>query len=578
MKSFWQIADVDENVVNAFTRNHAISDIVARMLYLRGVTTEQALHQYFSNNFENMSSPFLIDGMKQAAHLLFEAIENKQSILIYGDYDVDGVSAVSIVKLFLEHCDADVKYFIPNRMNDDYGMCVSSLEKCLTQNNYDLVITVDCGITSFKAIDFLNKIGLKTIITDHHLCMDELPNADAIVNPKLDVGSQHEFLCGAATAFKLVWATAQLLSEGSLVGKKFHKILESFIPIVAIATVADVMPLKGDNRLIVAKGITMLNDFDNLSYALQELIISSSLRNSKIITKDISFRIAPRINAAGRMLNADLVIQLLCSKNSDEAHYLTTKLESLNQQRRKICETVAEDVERCLLADPEFDKRSIFIAADSSWHKGVVGVVSSRMAEKYHRPVIILTMDESKTWIGSARSSGNIDIKLALDACSDLLIRYGGHRGAAGLAITNDNLHAFIQRLPRQISLQTSFQDPKKTIVIDGRVQHQDLNLKLAESFLKLQPFGEGNREPLILIEGLKVESKKVVGVNSRHLKLKFLSSTGKLLSGVYFNHGLDLSLLQRGILVDIVCFPTIFNQRGNSNIELNIEDLKIRG
>ncbi|MGL4854547.1 MAG: single-stranded-DNA-specific exonuclease RecJ, partial [Lentisphaeria bacterium] len=491
----------------------------ARLLSARGFDSLDAVDRFFHGSFVDMSSPFLIDGMKQAAILIANMVENNRKILIFGDYDVDGATATSIVYQILKSANANVHYFIPHRLDDGYGLSVENISKLYNDQFYDLVITVDCGITSFEAIDMIHKFGAKVIVTDHHLFVDHLPTPDVLVNPKLEPGTVYEDLCGAAVAFKLAWAVAQIISKTERVLPKFKDILTKCIPLAAIATVADVMPLKGENRLLVTKGLSMmLNNRSSLLPGLRQLITACHIDEGSMSSNDISFRLAPRLNAAGRMADANIVVDLLCSESDQQAIELARKLEQLNQERRILCEQVCDDVERCLLADPQFDQRHVFVAADKNWHKGVIGVVAARMAERYHRPVIIFSMDENDNWCGSARTSGDVDVKAALDDCSNLLIRYGGHRGAAGLAVKQENFHAFISKIEQAVGKRSDEDQPLHRLYIDAQAEHHYVDISLAEKLIDLEPYGEGNRRPLLLVQSLRLLKARTIGTNDRHL------------------------------------------------------------
>ncbi len=576
METIWELSKVNEQDVDDIVRQYGVHPVIGRLLAARGITADKELYRFFNGSFMDISSPFAIDGMKKAATMLAEAVANKQRILVFGDYDVDGTTATVIMLQLLRSLNADVDFFIPHRLDDGYGLSVDCAARLLQEKQPHLVVTVDCGITAFDAIAYFKSHGVNVVLTDHHLPVGELPRADVIVNPKLYPGIESENSCGAVVAFKLALAVAQIISGSDKVLPHLRQVMTGVIPLAALATIADVMPLCGENRLIVSKGLSMLRSSSQLQPGIRALLKNVGLENSPVSSTDIGFKIAPRINAAGRLADAGMVVKLLCAESDAVADSLVAELEDLNNYRRQLCEQVEGQVDQIIAATFNLDTCSALVVAGSDWHKGVIGVVAARATERYNRPVIIFTQDEDGVLCGSGRAVNDLDIKATLDSCADLLVRYGGHKGAAGLALKEEDLAEFTRRFQVAVSDGMTSQSLKRVISIDTEVEHDCLDMALAESMGQLEPFGEGNRKPMLLANGLSVANVRTVGAGDRHLKVRFATEYGTLIDAVGFSLGERFEEVKEARTIDVVFFPAINEWRGRRTLDLQIEDLRV--
>ena len=576
MKTVWKYPDVNQSQVSNIINRYNVHPVVANLLSTRGLTDDKLLHQFFYGEFKDISSPFVIKNMTGAATLVADAVKNNKKIVVFGDYDVDGTTATVIMLHLLKAMDANVDFFIPNRLSDGYGLSVESASHVIETYSPELVITVDCGITSFDAISHFRENGVNIVVTDHHLPVGgKLPDASFLINPKLDVGSTNEFLCGAAVAFKLGWGVAQIISNSNKVLPHLRQAIVEIIPLVALATVADVMPLIGENRLIVTRGLKMLADTDKLSPGLKALLQVLQLDKGVIHSSDIGFKIAPRINAAGRIADAKMVVDLLCAESDRTAHELVKELDDLNSYRRQLCEEVEREVDEQIAKEENLSTQPVIIAYGPNWHKGVIGVVAARATERYNRSVIIFTNDYEDVLCGSGRAVNGLDLKAILDDCSDMLVRYGGHKGAAGMGVKLENLAAFKKRFYEIAEKKSSDEEVTKVVKIDAEVEHNHLDMELAESIEGLEPFGEGNRKPMLLAKGLSVVNARTVGHDGRHLKIRFATEFGTIVDSVGFSLGERIEEVNNCHTLDVVFFPSVNEWRGRRTIDLQIEDFK---
>lgn len=577
METVWKMPNVDSGMVQTIINRYNVHPVVARVLVSRGLTDDKLLYQFFCGEFKDISSPFIIKNMKAAADLVAEAVKSGKKIVVFGDYDVDGTTATVIMLHLLKAMNANVDFFIPNRLSDGYGLSVESASHVMETLKPDLVVSVDCGITSFEAVTYFRRRDVTVVITDHHLPVGgRLPEADVLVNPKLEEGSASEFLCGAAVAFKLGWAVAQIISNSNRVLPHLRKAIVDIIPLVALATVADVMPLIGENRLIVTRGLKMLSESAKLSPGLRALLQALQLDNGLVHSSDIGFKIAPRINAAGRIADAKMVVDLLRAESDYDAQSLVKELDELNSYRRQLCEQVEQEVDFLIAQEEGLETLPAIIVYGKDWHKGVIGVVAARATERYNRSVIIFTNDYEDVLCGSGRAVNGMDIKSILDQCSELLVRYGGHKGAAGMGVTISNLPQFKKRF-YEIAVQKSCeQKVTKVIQVDAEVEHDFLDMSLATAIESLEPFGEGNRKPLLLAKGLSIVDARTVGHDNRHLKVRFVTEYGTMVDSVGFGLGERIEDLDNSITHDVIFFPSINEWRGRRTIDLQIEDFKV--
>jgi len=576
MKTVWRIADVDLSEASNLADKLGIHLVVARLLCARGLVSDEIVDKLFNDDFRSISSPFLIDQMSPAVDLVIKTIKSGERIVIFGDYDVDGTSATSILLRVLGKLCLKLDFYIPHRLDLGYGLSTGNAEKLIEDfPDVALIITVDCGITSFEGVDYLRQHDKQVIVTDHHLLAERLPDANFIVNPKLKPNTPYENLCAAAVAFKLAWGIVERISEPDPMPAVLIEELKKALPLVAMATVADVMPLNDENRLFVAKGLSMIRNGESTP-GVEALLNICGVNSSRITASDISFRLAPRLNAAGRMADAGVVIKLQTAESITEADKYARMLDSLNKKRRKCCEIVSAEATAQFKEESDYDTTPVIVLAGKDWHKGVIGVVSARLCEIYSRPVIVFSLDFNGVWSGSARSNNGVDLKQMLDNCSFLLERYGGHKCAVGLSVKQENLEKFKKRFKQEVLKSSGYSVPQHDVLIDCEVEHFYLEKRLAEDIATLEPFGAGNRKPLLLARRISVESIRCVGVENRHLKFHLVTEYGSSIEAVGFNLGKRLEEVKDAKMIDIVFFPNINTRRGKKVFELIIEDFRI--
>lgn len=559
-KSRWLIAHQDEEAVQKLSGDLGVSPLIARLLINRGITEKTTAHRFLNIESQNFYDPFLLDGMKITVDRIHQAIESKEKILVFGDYDADGVSSTSIMVSGLKSLGASVTYYVPNRFTEGYGPNVPAIEQARNAG-VSLVITVDTGISAHEVAEAARLMGLDYIVTDHHEPPPELPEAFAIINPKKP-GCPYPFksLCGAGVAFKVIHA---------LTGDIPYHLLD----LATIGTVADLMPLLDENRLLVTKGLRAIAS--TRRPGLQALMTVAGIQPQNITEEDIGFSIGPRINAAGRMDHANPAIELMLAETMEEALPLAQSLDDYNHERKKVVEEIAR--EASLLADglPEHLK-NVLVIAKEHWHEGVVGIACSRVVEANFRPTIVLSIDpETGLAKGSARSIEGFDIFKALSKCRDLLLHFGGHEMAAGMTLEKENLPLLAERL-NAIALETLKEEDFIPINhIDESCSISDISIPFLESLQKLAPFGMGNAKPRFAIEGVQIGEIRQIGSKKDHLKILFKEDKSTL-DGVAFRKGGLFHQIDPESPISVVGELSINEWNGFRKPQMMIDDLKI--
>ena len=520
----WKLSgEIDENKVNEIRNRHALPKPVALYFVSRGIESEE-IPGFLNPKLGNLSDPYRFPGIKDACARLWQAIANRESILIHGDYDTDCITASALLALVLRQNGATVHSFIPHRFDDGYGFTPESLDKALEAfGPCGVLVTVDCGITSCEAVDEAIKRGIDVIVTDHHESGTELPKALAVINAKVHPELEDlQLLSGAGAAFKLSHAFIKYGREKNLGG--FHTHLEEVLDYVALGTVADIVPLLGENRIMVKFGIEILRK--QLRPGVRALIESSKLR-SELSPSDITFRMAPRINAAGRVGDANVALQLLESSNIVEAYDCAVQLESFNRVRQEkeqeIYQEACEQIERNLAWQSPYS----LLVAGRDWHQGVIGIVASRLARDYNRPTIVLTIQGENAY-GSGRSVPSLNLVEVLSQTSHLLERYGGHPMAVGVGLKAEKIADFFEAMDQEIRKQLSSSDLESYISYDGEIQLRDLSGDFFEYLGKLGPFGHSNPKPVFRFNELHVARCNAVG-GGAHTRGTLISRDGEI-------------------------------------------------
>ena len=542
----WIIPTPDPDTVAELASALKLRPVTARVLAGRGLTDPDVAWRLLNPSLEALHSPYLLAGMDVAVSRLHQAIKQKEKILIYGDYDVDGTTSIVILKKAIELAGGTAAFHVPHRLREGYGMRTEVIERA-AQTGVKLIISVDTGIRAGPVVLAARELGIDTIITDHHLPEEELPPAVAVLNPsRRDCHYPEKILCGAGVTFKLVQA---LLGSLGWPPEKLERMLKSFLKLVAVATVADVVPLIGENRVIVKYGLQGLDRVNNPGLrALLE--VSGLLKGHAPSARQVAFQIAPRINAAGRMAHAEDVIRLFLTSDPAEAKVLAEQLHSLNQERQQTeAEIVARVLEQCA-NEPVTDEQCALVFAGANWHRGVVGIVASRLVERFCRPVFVLGEEDGEL-SGSGRSIPAFHLVDALESMPELFSRFGGHKQAAGLTLAGKDLAEFRLRLNAYACARLTPADFVPQLALDTTARFDELDDQAAEELLSLAPFGFGNPAPLLGVYGAQVGVGATL-LKERHLKVE-LRQNGRRLVMNGWNMGARQSELAAGASIDAV-------------------------
>ncbi len=549
-----------------FAKFPNLSPLVVQILYNRGFTRRKEIEDFLAHRWID-DDPFSLKGMATAVERLSAAIIKQEPIAVYGDYDADGVTATALMIHLLTALGARVRAYIPNRFDEGYGLNKEALAE-LAGQGLKLVLTVDCGIRSVEEVAYGNSLGLDLIITDHHHVGREVPPALAAINPKQpDCAYLFKELAGVGLAYKL--------AQGLLRDEKLSAYLQAdlqaddFLDLVALGTVADLAPLYGENRKLVSQGLRQLNT--SLRPGLKALMQAAELKSNRISSGTIGFVIGPRLNAAGRLDSALAAYRLLMAQNELEAIHLAGQLDLQNQERQKLTRETVEAARQVILADDV--QRPLYFISRSDFNPGVVGLAASRLTEEFYRPTLVAEQGAHFTK-GSARSIAEFHITEALDQCSDLLERYGGHAAAAGFTVKNENVPALHARLLRLAAQQLDVTDLRPTISIDGEVNLRGVSPDLVEAIADLRPFGYGNPTPCFVTRQLTVRHKRTVGQEGHHLRL-VLHDGRRSWPAIAFRQSDWADKLTVSQQIDVV-YNLEFNEwNGQRQLQLNIKDLR---
>ena len=571
-----------------------LESATARILAARGYDTAEKARIFLSKENTLMYDPFLLKDMDKAVSRIMSALDGGEKITVYGDYDVDGVSAVSVLYLYLKSIGAEVDYYIPNRAGEGYGINNAALDKLKAQGT-SLIITVDTGITAIDETEYLNSLGMSLVVTDHHGCHESLPNACAVVNPRRE-DDQYPFkeLAGVGVVFKLVTALEFTIQENRIFGGDdglpsaqryarmgeckesdfLEKVCMGYIDLVTLGTISDVMTLTDENRLICAMGLSIIENTPRLGL-LALMDYADGMKNRryakkrKVSASYIGFTVAPRINAAGRIADASLGVELFATDSRERADEIAAELCELNVQRQTEENRIATEALELAKQVHDFENDPVLVLASEEWHHGVIGIVSSRLTEKFNIPSILISVEDG-VGKGSGRSIKGFNISDALAQCSDLLIRYGGHELAAGLTIDVEQIEAFRNRINEYARSVMSGDNSDVVLEIDAEVDCEDINLKLAQEISCLEPCGVGNPQPVLLSRGLKVVTAESIG-DGKHSKFVLGGKTALM-----FGTSLDEADIQEGDTVDIVFKIDINEFRGVRTEQMLISDIRL--
>lgn len=560
----WLLNRTNPEYVEYVARLASVSLPLAQVLINRGLKTSEQLDAFLNPSLEKLSDPNDLPDMRIAAARIQTARQRGERILVCGDYDADGVSATAILIEAFRALGIPADFFIPHRVLHGYGFGAAGVERAKNRDA-GLIVTVDCGISAFDTVALSNSFGIDVIITDHHEPVKTndnsefaRPDAVAVINPKLLNGDTHlKHLCGAGVAFKLV----QALFDNRI--DAVHHLLD----LAAIGTSADVVPLVGDNRIFVREGIRLIQE--NARIGIRALKEAAGLKLDFFKPSFLPYVLIPRINAAGRVDDASVVVSLFTTTSEDEAREHARSLQALNARRQDIEEIVLNEAEAQLSAQAE--GRGPILLAGDGWHPGVIGIVASRVADRYFRPVFVFSLDHGIA-IGSARSIPSFNLYQALSECSSLLTRFGGHKQAAGLSLPVAQLPEFQTRMTEIMSTMLTDDDFLRAIEIDAALNMSDIRFSLVDEITRMEPFGCGNAEPVFGCRGLEAANPRIVGNN--HLKMH-LRQNGRGVDSIGFDLGGHLEMVDSGVRIDAAFVPVLNEWEGGRSVQLNIRALR---
>jgi single-stranded-DNA-specific exonuclease len=575
MAKLWRIYPHDASRIAALERSAGVPAVVAQLLCCRGIHDAEQIREFLDPKLSQLRDPELLPGLSDAADRITASIRAGRRIVIYGDYDVDGMSGTAILYLCLRLLGAEVNYYVPNRVDEGYGLNCDAL-KTLASRGAQTIITVDCGAASVKQAETARSLGLELFITDHHHFAERLPECDGLVHPALPGGS-YPFagLCGAGVAFKLAWALCQRASQAKKVSDPMREFLMQAVGLVSLGTVADVVPLIDENRVLVRHGLVSLKQRPTRGVSALFKLLSID-EHSPLSSEDIAFKLAPRLNAAGRLGQATLGIELLTTDSAERAGALAAYLHELNGSRESLERSIylAANKQATEQFDPEGD--AALVLAERGWHPGVIGIVAARLAEKFHRPVVLIALDSVgvKPGVGSARSAGGFNLHAGFAACGEHLVSHGGHAAAAGLKIEEAKVEAFRQQFCEYASGEMSAAARTAELRIDAEVTFSSLTQKAVEQIERLAPFGHQNPRPLLCASEVTLaEPPKPVGGGQRHLSLRLLQH-GVPFKAIAFG-GADWAaeLNETSGPISVAFRPFVNHFRGRRSVELQVCD-----
>ena len=543
-----------------------ISPILGRLLVERGITSMTAARKFFRPQLQDLHDPFLMKDMDKAVERLNKAMGKKERILIYGDYDVDGTTAVALVYKFIQQFYSNIDYYIPDRYNEGYGVSMKGVDYA-AKTGVKLVIVLDCGIKAVEEIAYAREKGIDFIICDHHVPDETLPPAVAILNAKrADNTYPYEHLSGCGVGFKFMQAFAQNN------GIEFHHLIP-LLDLVAVSIASDIVPIMGENRILAYHGLKQLNS--NPSVGMKAIIDVCGLADKEITVGDIVFKIGPRINASGRIQNGKEAVELLIEKEFPAAMEKAGQINQYNETRKDLDKAMTEEANRIVEALENFDDRRSIVIYNEAWHKGVIGIVASRLTEIYYRPAVVLTCANGLA-TGSARSVSGFDVYKAIEDCRDLLENFGGHTYAAGLSMKVENVPAFTKRFEDFVARHILPEQTSAVIDIDAEIDFKDITHKFFTDLKKFNPFGPENTKPVFCTHRVyDYGTSKVVGRDQEHIKLELVDNkSNNVMNGIAFGQSSHVRYIKTKRSFDI-CYTIEENTHKKGEVQLQIEDIK---
>mgnify|MGYP002855565271 CR=1 FL=1 len=559
MKKKWEFYKTNEELVNKISEKYKISKLVTTVLVNRNIVEDEDISIFLNPTRNDFHDPFLMPDMEKAVNRIMKAIKTKEKTIIYGDYDVDGITSITVLKQFLKERGLDADYYIPNRLTEGYGLNKEAIKE-ISDKGYKLIITVDCGISSNEEVDYAYELGMEVIITDHHEPLEKIPKALAVIDCKREDNKYpYNGLAGVGVAFKLAQALSQ---KYDLDSKEYLKYLD----IVCVGTISDIVPLIDENRVIAKLGLMLLSQTKNIG--LKSIIASSGYK--VVNSTSVSFGIAPRINACGRMGHETDALDLFLTNDIKQAQKLTDTLNEYNKERQSIEKNIYEEAIKLIKESNSKDRNTLVIGAEN-WHHGVIGIVASKITDLYFKPTILLSYegDEAK---GSGRSIPGFDLHNALCESSEYLEKYGGHEMAVGLSLKRKNVEDFKNKFD-QIAKDNHTEDILPILSIDKEITLKEITVENVKSLLLLEPYGEANKMPLFVYRNLKIDSIRVLS-EGKHIKLT-LKDKNTIIEAIGFNMGEYGNEFLIGDKIDVAGYLELNSFNGVENVQINIKDIR---
>lgn len=574
MTSKWNYAPLtseEQKLESELAKRYASCPPVSELLVQRGISSVKEAEKFFHPSLKDMHDPFLMPGMDKAVARLNKAMGAKERIMVYGDYDVDGTTAVALVYKYLQNFYSNIEYYIPTRYDEGYGISLRSIDYAASQG-VKLIIILDCGIKAIEEIRYAKSLGIDFIICDHHVPDDELPDAVAILNPKLEDSTYPcPHLSGCGVGFKLMQAFAKSNGIGDAE-------LDAMLDLVAVSIAADIVPMVDENRIMAYHGLRRLNNNPNMG--LRAIIRICGLTGKEITISDVIFKIGPRINASGRMQSGREAVELLVARDAADAYEKAKAIDQYNKDRKELDKRITDEANAILEANGDMlsDKKSIVIY-NKDWHKGIIGIVASRLTELYYKPSVVLTLANGLA-TGSSRSVQGFDIYKAVDSARDLLENFGGHAYAVGLSLKEENIPEFTRRFEEYVAANITARQLTPLLEIDAFLTFSQITPEFVTTLRHFNPFGPGNNKPVFCARSvMDFGTSKLVGKNLEHIKLELVDDTsGKVFNGIAFNMSQYFEHIHARKPFDI-CFTIEDNKHRSStpDIQLLIKEIHIK-
>lgn len=571
MENRWIIntlSEEDEKCQKALEEQLKISPTLCRLLVQRGIKTMDEARRFFHPQLEHIHDPFLMNDMDKAVERINRALGKKEKILVYGDYDVDGTTAVTLVYKFLQQFTSNIDFYIPDRYDEGYGISYKGIDYA-SENGFSLIIVLDCGIKAVEKVKYATQRNVDIIICDHHNPDDILPAAVAVLDPKrVDSTYPYAHLSGCGVGFKLMQAFA--ISNHI----PFERLL-NLMDLLAVSIASDIVPITGENRVLMLFGLKQLNQ--NPCIGLKGIIDVCGLRDKEVTVSEIVFKIGPRINASGRMHSAGEAVELLITKDLKFAKERSSQIDSYNQERKNLDKKTTEDALESIVSDEEFANKNSIVVYNPKWSKGVIGIVASRLSERFYRPSVVLTLSNGYA-TGSARSISGFDIYKAIDSCRDLLENFGGHIYAAGLTLKEENVPEFQRRFDEYVSANITEEQKVPQIDVDATIHFSEITPKFFNILQKFAPFGPDNLKPVFVTHNVvDFGTSRLVGKELEHLKLELTEPDSEnVMNGIAFGMGEKFNDHIKDLKPISICYTIEENNfNGNKSIQLMVKDIK---